>query len=679
MNNEKIAKKMCTVMVIAAIHSSVHDACAEEKNRVDYAEMSLEQLMNIEVTSVSKKQEAMSETAAAVSVLTSDDIRRSGALTIPDALRYLPGVQVARQDAHQWAVSSRGFNDIFANKLLVMVDGRSIYTPLFSGVFWNTTDVFIEDLDRIEVVRGPGATVWGANAVNGVISIISKSAKDTQGWLVTGGSGTEEPGFGGVRYGGTLGEDVYFRIYGKYFLRDDSQLANGDNAYDSWQQGRGGIRLDWEASPLSQLTLQSEIFGNREHQQYQLPSLLSPYSEIERDHQGTEGGHLLGRWTQELENGSDLALQAYYDVTRGTYVILEETRKTSDIDFQYRFDLGERHELVWGLGCRTTSDDIENMPWMSVTPDHRTDNLLSAFLQDEYALVPDRLKVAVGSKFEHNDFTGYEVQPSVRLEWTPAKHQTAWAAISRAVRTPSRVDEGARISMQPLPPDFLFPGSPVTLPQVVGSKDFDSEELLAYELGFRTSPHQCVHLDTTLFYHDYNNLRTSSPQAPELSVDPLPPHLVVSSSINNEAEGESYGVELAAIWQAEDWWRLTGSYTLMNVETRATSLSSQNQYIDEGGTAPRHQISIWSRMDLPRAVEFDMGLRYVDALSSTDIDEYLTMDVHLGWNPSENLEFSLVGSSLLDSQYPEWSPTYIQSQSTEVERSVYGKVTWRFL
>ncbi len=673
-----VPKKIHHLVLVLLIAATVSPAMATGRNKVDYATMSLEELMNIEITSASKKEERLRETAAAVSVLTSDDIARMGATTIPDTLRYLPGVHVANQDAHQWAVSIRGFNDIFANKLLVVMDGRSIYTPLFSGVFWNTTDTFLEDLEQIEVVRGPGATVWGANAVNGVINVISKDAKHTQGWLLSGIAGTEDRGIVGARYGGQLGDGTHYRVYGKYLNRDASALADGSDAVDSWQQGRTGFRIDSESTPGRHLTLQGEMFSNREEQRYHLPAIVPPFVETTQGHQDTLGAHLLGRWTEKMDDDSDISLQAYYDVTHGTYVILEETRQTADVEFQHRFRLGDSQEIVWGLGYRVTSDEIENMERLSVNPNKETDNLFSAFVQDEVTLVPGRMTLAAGSKFEHNDFTGFEVQPSVRTEWTPCSEVTLWGAVSRAVRSPSRIDEGAFITMPTVPPGAMFPGSPLTVPEIQGSRSFDSEELIAYELGLRAGLSESLSLDAAFFYHDYDKLRTSASGSPRLIMDPAMPYIAVPSTINNDAEGESYGAELAAMWQVDDWWRLSGSYTLLKVKTRVTSPASEPEYVDEGSSAPRHQVSLWSRMDVTRRTALDIGLRFVDELEGKDVDDYTVMDIHLSWQASEDCDVSIVARNLLEKHHAEWSPSYIESQPTEVEQSVYGKITWRF-
>src|SRR5688572_15258115 len=409
-------------------------------------DMDLESLMKIEVTSVSKRPEKLSDAAAAIYVISNEEIRRSGVTSIPEALRLAPGLEVARQDSHTWAISSRGFNDEFANQLLVLIDGRSVYTPLFAGVYWDVQDLPLEDINRIEVIRGPGASLWGANAVNGVINITTRRAKDTQGLLISAGAGNEERGFGTIRYGGKIGEQAHFRVYGKYLNRDDSGLTNGLSANDSWSMWRGGMRLDWEPSHNNLLTLQGDIYTGELNQTVTVPSLSAPPSEELREKVGVSGGNVLGRWSHQFSDTSELSLKAYYDRTERDRVVFDETRDIFDLDLQHRFQLGDRHDFVVGLGYNITSDDLDNRFAVSFDPTHRTASLYSAFVQDEIELVRDRLRLTMGTKIEHNDYTGWEVQPNARLSWSITKRQTAWFAASRAISTPSRAEDDIRIN-----------------------------------------------------------------------------------------------------------------------------------------------------------------------------------------------------------------------------------------
>src|SRR5437016_1571532 len=545
-------KPNCFLLALTLMWFAVPVRSQNSAAQPDLTELPIETLLGIEVTSVARHSEKLSQSPAAISVITEDDIRRSGALSIPDALRLVPGMEAARLDSSQWAVSARGFNDGFANKLLVLQDGRSIYTPLFSGVFWDVQGTMLEDLDRIEVIRGPGATLWGANAVNGVINIMTRSAKETQGVLLTAGGGSEERGFGGVRYGGKLSDDAFFRVYGTYLNRDDSALPNGADANDAWQLGRWGFRVDWDVSDQNLVTFQGDAYRGDIHQVFGTfdPSNPTNFFRIVHDDFDVSGGNVLGRWSHTFSPNSDLRLQAYYDRTERDAVIFKETRDTFDIDFQHRFALGERNDVVWGAGYRATSDKVGNTPTISLNPGKRTVELFSGFIQDEIALAPDRLRLTLGSKFEQNDFTGFEAQPSGRLLWTPAAHQTFWASISRAVRTPSRVEDDVTLNQpREVTPGFFVP---IT---IQGNRDFGSESLLAYEIGYRTQPHQRLSLDLAGFYNDYDNLRS-------LEQDPVVPTLF---HVGNKLYGESYGVETAATLEITRWWRLQPAYTFLQM------------------------------------------------------------------------------------------------------------------
>ncbi|HXI82641.1 MAG TPA: TonB-dependent receptor [Verrucomicrobiae bacterium] len=598
--------------------------------------MSLQELFDIEVTSVSKKPEKLSETAAAIHVVTDEDIRLSGALSIPEALRDIPGVEVARVDSSQYAITARGFNGTTANKLLVLMDGRSLYTPLFSGVFWDVQDTFMEDIARIEVIRGPGATVWGANAVNGVINIISKSAEETQGTLVTGGGGNEEQEFGGVRYGGQLGSNVFFRVYGKYFNRDDSVLPNGEDAGDRFQMGQGGFRVDWKPSTDNLFTLQGDAYDGS-------------VGQTNADEVALTGGNVIGRWTHTFSDDSDLQIQTYYDRTdRDIPPIFAETLHTFDVDARHRFPLGQRQDIVWGVGYRLTDDHVDNSPSLAFLPPDLTHHLFTGFVQDEIKIVEDRLHFTLGSKVEHNDYTGFEYEPSGRIAWTPSEEHTIWAAASRAVRTPSRIDR-----------DFFVPGTPPFL--LAGGPGFESERLYAFELGYKTEPITNLTASVATFYNIYDDLR---------SLESGPPFVIA-----NGLEGESYGVELEVTRQILSGWRLNAGYTFFDLQLHTKPGSTDTTQEGQEGDSPRQQAFIKSSMDLPHRVEFDCVLRYVDELPHQQVPQYVALDVHLGWRATKNLELSIVGQNLLDPQHPEFG---MPATRTEVQRSVYGKITCRF-
>jgi len=660
-----------TIMWFAAAARSQNPATSP-----DLTELPIETLLGIEVTSVARHSEKLSQSPAAISVITEDDIRRSGALSIPEALRLVPGMEAARLDSSQWAVSARGFNDVFANKLLVLQDGRSIYTPLFSGVFWDVQGTMLEDLDRIEVIRGPGATLWGANAVNGVINIMTRSAKETQGTLVTAGGGTEERGFGGVRYGGKFSDNAYFRVYGTYLNRDDSVLPNGASANDAWQLGRWGFRVDWDVSDQNLLTVQGDAYRGDVHQVFGTfdPGNPTNFFRTVHDDFDVTGGNLLGRWSHTISANSDLQVQAYYDRTERDTVIFKEKRDTFDMDAQHRFLIGERNDIVWGAGYRVTSDKVRNSPTISLNPDHRTLNLFSAFVQDEIMLLPERLRLTLGSKFEDNDFTGFEVQPSGRLLWTPRERQTFWASISRAVRTPSRAEDDVILN-QVVPAGTLGPGSPAFVTTIYGNRNFVSEELLAYEIGYRFQPHRTLSLDLALFYNDYDRLRSQEPGPSPTQPQVLP---TFPLHLENNLYGETYGIEAAVTWEIARWWRLQPAYTFLDMQLHRRPGSGDTSSEQDEGKSPRHQFMLRSSMDLPHNLSLDGTLRYVDSLPALHISSYVSLDVRLGWRPVKNLELALVGQNLLHEQHAEFNPSFIATQRAEIERGVYGKITWRF-
>jgi iron complex outermembrane recepter protein len=682
--------------LLAAAAAIVSGAAAEPPaatagQKTDVMEMDLEALMKMQVTSVSRKSERLSDAAAAIYVITQEDIRRSGATSIPEALRLSPGVEVARQDAHTWAISARGFNDEFASQLLVLVDGRTVYTPLVASVNWDVQDLPLEDIERIEVIRGPGATVWGANAVNGVINITTKSAKDTQGLLITAGAGTEDRGFGTLRYGGKLGENAYYRVYGKILDRDSSALRGGGEANDSWWMSRGGFRLDWIPSEQNLFTLQGDIYGGDLAQTITVPTVTPPYLLALTDDVNTSGGNILGRWTHDFSADSQLALKLYYDHQDRDRVVFAEKRDTFDLDLQHHFHVGERNDIVWGLGYNVTSDSLRNTPYVSFDPADRTTALYSAFFQDEITLIQDRLRLTLGSKIEHNDYTGWELQPSGRLSLNITEKQTTWFAASRAVSTPSRAEDDIRINRYVFPPGSTPPGAPGPVPvpvmlSLLGSREIEAKELLAFELGYRIQPHHRLSFDLATFYNIYDKERSLEAGSPDFSN--FPGHIVQPFVINNLIDGETYGFELASTWQATDWWRIRANYTFwkLNLHKKAGSTDSLNE--QQEVDSPAHQVGVRSLMDLPHNIEFDTGIRYVDSLDlrrrfvaapgeDFSIPGYVVGDVRIGWRPNYNWEISLVGQNLFN-KHQEFAPSFLGTQETMVETSFYAKVTFRF-
>ena len=660
--------------------------------------LSLEALMDIKVTSVSRKDQKLADAAAAVFVITQDDIRRSGATSIPEALRLAPGVQVARIDSNKWAVSIRGFNGRFANKLLVLVDGRSVYTQLFSGVFWESQDTVLEDIERIEVIRGPGAALWGSNAVNGVINIITKKAEDTNGAMVSGTAGSYERGTVTARYGAQLGEATDLRLYAKYLDRGTGTDFSGKTAHDSWNMTRGGFRLDSKPNDHDTFTFQGDYFDsslNETYNFYRLPTFSNPSNTWVSNATATaSGGDLLGRWQKSFSDNNSLSLQLYYDHNERNLEVVKEQRDTADIDFQHRFSLFSSQDVVWGLGYRYSHDRLGFTPFISYNGASKATNLYSAFIHDEIKLVPQKLSLILGTRLEHNDFTGFEVLPNGRLLWTPDQQNSFWGAVSRAVRTPSRTDRDliyqALVYKAHSPNETL--GQDLPLPvrvESLGNQSFKSETVISYELGYRTEPAQNISFDVALFYNSYKNLRTLSPQGlptPEnmilINGVAVPSNLVQQLVLTNNMHGRSYGVELASSWAPFDNWRLNATYSYINIAvyTDPGNLITNDKENAEKGN-PNHQFSIRSAYNITRDIELDLWLRgadRVDKIGGTSIPGYVTMDARIAWKPLKGLEVSLVVQNLLRDHHPEYVPETIGTSPSEMPRSVYGKVTWNF-
>jgi iron complex outermembrane receptor protein len=644
----------------------------------DVSKMSIEDLMNVEVTSVSKHTQRVADAAAAVFVITQEDIRRSGAASIPEALRMVPGLQVARIDENKWAISSRGFNGRFDNKLLVLIDGRSVYTPLFSGVYWNVQDVMLEDVDRIEVIRGPGATLWGANAVDGVINIITKPAQATQGGIVTAEAGTEERASESVRYGGKIGKSAYYRMYEKYFDWAPSIDATGKTANDGWDAVRGGFRIDTQSSGRNSLTVQGDLYHSNYNETLTIPSLNSPYSSTFPNGGDYSGGNLLGRWNHAF-SGSSTSLQVYFDQTNvADKSLFTDHESVYDIDFQHNIHLGEFQELVWGLGYRSIQDTNGSSFTVSLQPNHSALNQFSSFLQDEISFFDRRLSVTIGSKFEHNDFTGFEVQPNIRLLGNISKDQSVWAAVSRAVRTPALTEEGLRLNETVIPPGVVSPAPFPVVAAIFGSPKFKSEDLLAYEVGYRVQATKSLSLDIAAFYNNYTNLRSAEPGAAYPEGNPIPTDIVLPFVASNKMGGGTYGIEPFIEWKVLPQWRLQGSYSYLQMDIHKNKDSQDPTADNPDGESPRHQFNVRSSIDLPKHLEQDLSLRYVDNLSALNIPSYYSLDFHLGWRPGTHLELSFVGQDLLNSRHLEFVPEFINTTPTEVRRSFSGRIAWKF-
>jgi len=644
-------------------------------------QLSIEDLMNLDVTSVAKGPQRLLQAAAAIQVITADDIRRSGASSIPEVLRLADNLEVAQINAHDWAISARGFNANLANKLLVLVDGRAVYTPLYGGVLWNVQDCLLADIERIEIISGPGGTLWGANAVNGVINIITKAARDTQGLYALAAAGNQLQEQVGVRIGATLAPDVYLRAYGKYTGPDREVTTAGTSADDSWHVGRGGFRLDAAPSPQNRLTVQGDFYSGAE-------------DVAATGGAGLSGGNILGRWTHETLGGASMNLQVYYDRTHLSQPFpaspaappffsgfpaasLKDDLDTYDLDFQYHFSWSARHKVAWGLAYRATRESDEDLSIVRFTPAVLNQSLYSGFAQDEIMLAR-RVYLTVGSKLEHNDYSGFEFEPSARLQWNPESTQLLWGAISRAVRTPSRYDRDLLVpsGLINAPPPFQFPTT-----YLRGSPDFISEKLLAYEVGYRAELGPKLSTSVSAFYNRYQSLRSTT-ATPTTAVYVFPYPIF----FQNNLEGETHGLELSASYQMLGWWRLHAAYDLfqehIHVKPGAVDATgATNETAD-----PQQQVALRTSTDLPRNLTLDAALRWVDSPHINNgpaggpvvgiVPSYFELDAGIAWHATGSLELSLMGRNLLHAYHTEYgfpSPTREQ-----IGRSVFGRVTWGY-
>ena len=628
-------------------------------------DIDLEDLMKVQVTSLARKEQSLMDAPAAIHVILGDDLKRTGVTTIPEALRLVPGMNVARSRSSTWAVSARGFSDNSSNKMLVLMDGRSVYSPLQSGVFWDVTDTFLEDVDRIETIRGPGGSLWGTNAVNGVVNVTTKSAEQTQGVVVIGGGGTEERAFGGFRYGFKTDDDLFIRAYAKYNARDDAAngLDPGEDAHDGWHMGRAGFRADWKSASGDRFTAMGDGYGGQVKERVNNPSLTSPTGvETVSDRGNLAGGNLLFRWVRDLGPASDWTAQVYYDRAQRDATLFNDELHTLDLDFQHRFRWSGSHDINWGLGYRIFRSDFSGDFVIHVDPETRTDDVVSAFVQDEIALAGETLRLTVGSKFEHNDYSGFEYQPSARVAWKPGEKNTFWAAVSRAVRTPSIIDADIQVNAP------VIPGSPPTVTRFTGDSSFQSEELLAYELGYRTQPIDVLSADLAAFYNRYEGLRSiAGPGAPFLENDPQPQHLVIPFTLANDLNGHTWGAEGAANWQATSWCLVKATYAYLRMHLSDDASEGQD---------PQHTATIWARADLGSDWKLDAMTRYVSRLKSFDIDGYIECDVRIAWkDPAHNVEISIVGQNLVHESHPEFGA---EASRSEIERGAYLSVQWGF-
>jgi iron complex outermembrane recepter protein len=655
-------------LTILITHSSSVFATSELSTASALANLSLEQLSSVEVTSVSKSTQNLQSAAAAVTVITSEEIRRSGATSVPDALRFVPGIHVARQSANEWAVSSRGFSSINSEKLLVLSDTRSIYTPLFSGVQWDVQDYLVEDIDRIEVIRGPGASLWGANAVNGVINITTKKSQDTQGLYVETALGTEDKVTAAARYGGTAENGANYRIFGKYLARDDTLNATATSK-DDWRLGHIGARSDWDITATDSVTVQSDLYQGTIGRHTPSITIIGRQGPIGGLDVAVSGGNVLGRWTHRIDDTSNFVLRAYYDNTHRNDPSYRDDLNTFDLDFQHQFDFASAHQFIWGLNYHLTENRNVGKGIFNVDPDFSRDRIFGLFVQDQIALL-DSLQLTLGTKFEHNDFSGYETQPSARLAWDFTPAQTLWTAVSRAVRVPTRLERDIAV----LASDANV--SPVYI--LRGNEHFDSEVLEAYEIGYRWQARDNVAVDLAAFHNHYSGL--ASLELGTTAIDPVSNFEITNIVNENMTSGSTQGIETQLNYSPLPTWRLSTNYSYLDMQLEPSGLDLNRGGFLAGAT-PRHQFGLRSFLDLPTGFQIDIQFRYLsavrhlpDIVDGDGISAYGEMDIRLAKQLNKQTEVSLVGQNLLHDHHVEFGTPEAQG---EIQRAVYAKVAWK--
>ncbi len=606
-------------------------------NSKDLVELSLEELANIQITSVSKRSESINDAAASIFVITNNDIQRSGVSSLPEALRLAPNLQVAQDSARNYAITARGFNSVFNNKLLVLIDGRTVYSPLFSGVFWDAQDVVLEDIDRIEVISGAGATLWGANAVNGVINIITKSASQTQGGLVSL-SGSGEESYLSIRYGGALDNGGNFRVYGKHADRNDNtNPATRRSLDDGFNRDKAGFRADW-VNENKKLTLQGDFYDGYLSQ--------SNTNDIQ-----ISGANLLARMNTTLSNGSNLSLQGYLDYTyRNQPAAFKENLTTADIEVKHDWKLSDKHNFTWGGGYRAGFDRLEN-DGVAFMPASKNLNWGNVFAQDEIMLT-EKLRMILGMKLEHNNYTGLEYLPNARLAWKFADNQLLWTSASRSVHAPSRIDK-----------DFIAPG----FISLVGGPHFGTEKAYTYEVGYRATPTNKTSISVTGFYTEYDELRTLDLDLSALELE-----------FKNNASARSHGLEMWGSWQVRDDLKLSGGLVVQDV-----SLNTPQTDILQGSGFGINDSSSHSLLRISYDIKpnhlLDATVRYMGKLRKLDVPAYSALDIRYGWKINKDLEFSVVGQNLLDSKHIEFAdPVRTSAASPEYDRRLFAKVQWYF-
>lgn len=647
---------------------------ADAQQTPDLTEMSLEDLLKVEVTTtVGKRTQKLSRTAAAVYVISREEIERSGLTSVPEILRLAPGVEVAQVNSSTWAIAIRGFNGTLSNKLLVLVDGRTVFSSLFTQVFWAIQDLPLDEIERIEVVRGPGAAIWGANAVNGVINIVTRNSRDTQGNKLALQSGNHDQAVADVRHGGRLNDDATFRISSRFALRGQMDAPGDGGLHDRWDLERFKVRGDWDRSPSDTFNLNGELYNAGAGETVTLPNLDPPSVTVVNTPTTYSGGNALFRWAHKTASNIETVGQVYFDRSHQERKFSGTTDNTLDLDFHQEAHLGP-HDLLWGLGLRYIRENTSPMFQISFDPSDQTIALFSGFVQDEITLAPDRLWLTVGTKLEHNPYTGVEAQPDLRLLWAPTLHQSVWAAASRAVRTPAGFEQRGRANVAAFP----GAGGVTSLVAVFGSPDTRTETVLAYEAGYRLQAGPKFSFDITGFVDLYHHLESGVHGQSFLEASPAPVHLVLPVVLNNRASGQGEGSEVLAKYKVVSRWELSGSWSWLTLAQQPNAPPAEAVVKFDPHTNPRHQFQAHSYLSLPHHIQFDISAYFVSHLSFPPVPAYTRLDVHLGWSPVSSLQLSAGLQNLLQPHHAEFVETVLDAVPEEVPRSFYGKMEWKF-
>lgn len=639
----------------------------------DLTQLSLDDLMRIEVVSASKRTQSLQDIAASVFVLTGEDIRRSGAGSIPSALRLVPGVQVSRLGSGTWSVGIRGFDSRFSNKLLVMVNGRSVYTPLFSGVYWDAVDVPLDLIDRVEVIRGPGGAIWGANAVNGVINIVTKSSADTQGSEASVALGSQDKASASVLEGGAF-KDGTWRIQARDFDRGHMLAPTGERAQDTSSGRDINVRVDWSPRSSDQVEFDAGIFHETTNQVFTTPLLGPPYEQQTLSIWDAKHSFARGAWQRDTGSGGKTSLQLSYDGYRRNMPEVRESRSTIDLEVRHQ-QTSQRGTSVVGVGLRSTSDESDAGPSFRLSPSAKTQRLFNAFYSNEFLVAPKTL-LTVGAKLEHLDESGWNFQPNIRILKTLSADTALWGSVSRAVRSPSRTDAHGILDYSASP----GPGGLPALVQLVGSGDYDAEKLTAYEAGWRSKVNSMTSVDVSAYYNDYTDLRTFEPGAPYFDPSPTP-HWVQPFTFANLLRGRTLGAEVVVRHQPTNNWGLMFGYTFENSHLVLDPSSNDPFGAATGDGRARgdlHQFSVRSTMDLDRGFQFDTSVSYAGRFPSAPrVQPHLRWDMRFGWKPNPNMDVSLAFRDLLTPRVVESNETLF-GRPNATPRSVLAQVTWRF-